>query len=82
MPFIVWKRSGDALVLREFGFTLTNLHYPLWPLYERDPQIEMLNSFVRMLHAADDNPAALRAAGLRCRRRRSGFLAIAGESLG
>lgn len=80
--YCLWKRSGNALVLREFGFTLTNLHYPLWPLYERDPQIEMLNSFLRMLHAADDKPEALRAAGLRCRRRPSGFLTIAGDSLG
>jgi hypothetical protein len=80
--YCLWQRKGAALVLREYGFTLSNLRYPLWPLYERDPQIELLNSFVRTLKAAHGDPAALRAHGLRCRTRRSGFLAISGESLG
>ncbi|HEX8183562.1 MAG TPA: hypothetical protein VF747_02385 [Blastocatellia bacterium] len=42
----IWQRDGERLVMREFGFSVENLRYPLWPLHEDDPQVEMMNGFI------------------------------------
>lgn len=38
----VWERAAEALVPAEFGWSLTNLRRPLWPLAGHDPQVARL----------------------------------------
>lgn len=38
----VWRREGSQLAPIEFGWTTSNLRYPLWPLHDDDPQTELL----------------------------------------
>ncbi|MEM7052052.1 MAG: hypothetical protein AAF604_20455 [Acidobacteriota bacterium] len=50
--YTAWQRQGDALEMREFGFSVPNYRYPLWPLHERDPQVEAMNGVIA--RAKDD----------------------------
>jgi hypothetical protein len=47
--YSVWQKQETRLVMREFGFSLSNLHHPLWPLRERDPHVEMMNQFINLI---------------------------------
>src|SRR5208337_1890050 len=44
--YCLWQLLDRSLQLQEFGFTPNNFHYPLWPLHERDPQVEIMNAFI------------------------------------
>lgn len=81
--YCLWQLRDRCLYLQEFGFSPNNFRYPLWPLHERDPQVEMLNAFVsRGGHECRSLPAAIQLVerlGYTCISR-AGMVAIAGES--
>jgi len=81
--YCLWQLLDRSLQLQEFGFTPNNFHYPLWPLHERDPQVEIMNAFISRggpeCQNVEEAIALVESLGYACHSR-NGLVAIAGES--